>query len=528
MPFGFKHSNRSKQALLNEESAQNPSIPSSGTSQGPFSSDELDPFQQPNPPNPQQPYNQTQTSAPESSDPRSFQHSPSSGPSRSQSTRYSSSAYQHGSPNSQSGASVDDLQLEGHRLQEQQRQEQQQQQHQQLLQQRSENQRYSQPAPTSQPVEHKKSKSIFDRMRSGRENRLSQEIKTPPTSYSNSTGLSRRLSKRQENPPPIRTVQQQQQQSSSLDQRLSSARNSSRSQLPSPQESSENNGSDLDTHLIRETDQQSPQSSPATQELGQHQTIRAVESEAEPTVYSVNEDGHHQYQQPTQPQQTAYVGQYQSDSGVQVHYEIQNQGQPQHHLSLQPGFNPHDPYRQQNPETVSQLSYDSPVDQRDEPQRPPSVQSNGQSPTSFGPPRVQQYPDRTTSIQGPRPLSQVTAMAPPTGASQQNRRSADPKSMQGLQGQAETREAPPSYTRGQTFPGNQPPTPGLSPLPPPGNSQGPNYRGGPPQRDQYGAAAGSGEQGRSTPPPQPPGPDVADAYKELRKLKNQDFRSVRI
>lgn len=108
-------------------------------------------------------------------------------------------------------------------------------------------------------------------------------------------------------------------------------------------------------------------------------------------------------------------------------------------------------------------------------------------------------------------------MAPPAGASQQNRRSADPKqTMQSGPGQPESRDGPPpSYTRGQSFPGNQPPTPGLSPLPSSVGNQGPNYRGGPPQRDQYGATGG-GEQGRSTPPPAPPGQDVTEAYRELQ------------
>jgi hypothetical protein len=91
-----------------------------------------------------------------------------------------------------------------------------------------------------------------------------------------------------------------------------------------------------------------------------------------------------------------------------------------------------------------------------------------------------------------------------------------------IPGQPESRDgsgAPPGYSRGQTFSGNQPPTPGLSPLPSAVGTQGqgPNYRGGPIQRDQYGNTGG-GEQGRSTPPPQPVGQDVAEAYKELRKF----------
>jgi hypothetical protein len=116
-------------------------------------------------------------------------------------------------------------------------------------------------------------------------------------------------------------------------------------------------------------------------------------------------------------------------------------------------------------------------------------------------------------------------MGPPAGSSQQNRRSnTDSKNLQGMiPGQPESRDgssAPPSYTRGQTFPGNQAQPPGGNPLPAAVGTQGqgPNYRGGPPQRDQYGNTGG-GEQGRSTPPPQPAGQDVAEAYKELRKSR---------
>ncbi|EPE25891.1 hypothetical protein GLAREA_01803 [Glarea lozoyensis ATCC 20868] len=360
-------------------------------------------------------------------------------------------------------------------------------------------------------------------MRAGRDNRLSQELKSPPTSYTNNSGLSRRLSKRQENPPAIRTVQQQQQQTSPLEDRSLHSARQSRSQLPSPQESSEHS-SDIDPFQIQESDQAHPQHSP--QEIGQHQTIRAVLNEQDPAVFTQSEDDHSQFA-PAPPPHSPHVSyHHHPESGAQGQYELQNQTPPQQSYNLQPGFNfSNDPYRQPNPETVSQLSHDSPIEQVQEQQRPASVQSNGQSPTSFN--NRSQYPDRTTSIQGslqaPRPLSQVAGpMGPPAGSSQQNRRSnTDSKSLQGMNpGQPESREGgsnPPGYSRGSTFPGNQPPPPGLSPLPSAVGTQGqgPNYRGGPPQRDQYGNTGG-GEQGRSTPPPQPPGQDVAEAYKELQ------------
>ena len=107
-------------------------------------------------------------------------------------------------------------------------------------------------------------------------------------------------------------------------------------------------------------------------------------------------------------------------------------------------------------------------------------------------------------------------MAPPAGASQPPRRGADSKqALQGAQGPPDSRDGPPPGYR-QQFPGNSTPTagPGQSPLPPP--NQGPDYRGGPPQREQY-SRPGGGEQGRSTPPPAPAERDVNDAYKELCK-----------
>ncbi|KAG9234844.1 hypothetical protein BJ875DRAFT_375542, partial [Amylocarpus encephaloides] len=392
------------------------------------------------------------------------------------------------------------------------------------------------------PAEHKKSKSIFDRMRAGRENRLSQELKQGSAPYSNSSGLSRRLSKRQDHPSPIRTAQHQ---TGSVDQRLHSARDS-RSQLPSPHENSE-----LDPfQQIRESPHETPHGAP--QELGQHQTIRAVQSDSEPIVYANEDDHHHHYPPPPPPPppHSGHLSYHQNlEAGAQVQYEIQgqapyeiqnqgqyeiqNQGHPQQQQpGLQPGFAFHDPYRQPNPETVSQLSHDSPVEPREEQQRPISVQSNGQSPANFTSRPNSQFPDRTTSIQGPRPLSQVapSAMAPPTGNSNQNRRSADPKS--GLPSGSQSGDsAPPGYPRGQpqSFSGNPPPS--LSPLPSAVGTQGqgPNYRGGPPQRDQYGAAGG-GEQGRSTPPPQPAGQDVGEAYKELqikyKKVKGLYFEKT--
>lgn len=500
MPFGIhKHSNRSKQALNDTSSAVQGTAPpqNEAPSSASFASgtaDEARTIQVPTfnqqPRTDAPPYVVTQSATPEIEQ-RTYQRSGDL-PARSQSTRYPSASYPQTPPLAQAVSSADDLSLDGRKPHQQGRQI---------------------PAQAqAPPADQKKSKSLFDRMRSSRT--PEQKPSTTPTqaSYNNTTGLARRLSKRQENPPVIRTVQQR----NSLDQqqRLDwQSAQDSRSHLPSPQEGNEDEG-ELDPYLIRGSDQ--TDSHNIVQGLGLQQTIRPVQSDSEPPqVYTSNED--ELYYSPQNQQQPPSPIHYQQPEAFQQNYQQQTQSYHQQLLDARPNSLLIDnQFRQQNPETVSQLSYDSPVEQREE-QRPTSVQSNGPSPTSGYTQQRQEYPARTTSIQNPRPLSQHTAMAPPTGASQQNRRTADPKqTLQTAQGQGEARDGPPpSYQ--QQFPRAQPPTPGASPLPPPVGQQGPNYRGGPPQRDQYGPTGG-GEQGRSTPPPAPGERDVNDAYKELCEL----------
>ena len=492
MPFGInRHSNRSKQAL-NETAAQGTATPSSG---GSGSAAELDSSASPIFPETtqlqafsQQPRSdvQTLTSQPTALDSDRQQKS-GDRPARSQSTRYASAYQPQGY---HPGGSADDLTLDSRKHQQQG------------------GAQLSQP-PATEPT--KKSKNIFDRMRSG--SSRSSEQKPPPQapSYNNTAGLARRLSKRQETPPVIRTVQQR----NSVDQqRLDwSAGQDSRAHLPSPQEGSEDEGQ-LDPYLIREAGSGTPY---IALNEGGLQSIRPVQEETESPLLSADET-HRQQFEAHQQHLREQAQQYHSELDSQPYYQPQNPGQPQ--VNIDPSaLIISDPYRQ-NPETVSQLSYDSPTEQE---LRPVSGQSNGQSPTGYVSQR-QEYPNRTTSIQASRPLSQYGAMAPPPSGSQQGRRPGDSKQTlpgngQGQgQGQPESREGPPpTYTRGQ-FPNAQPPTPGLTPVPPPVGAQGPNYRGGPPQRDQYGPQGG-GDQGRSTPPPAPADRDVNDAYKELCKSK---------
>jgi hypothetical protein len=496
MPFGIhKQSNRSKQAL-NEQGTATPASSGSGSLENFAGTEEARTTtsqpQAPFTPQPQPPRAdpQPQTILVPDIDYRIQQKSGADLPTRSQSTRYTSPYL----PAVQAqGGSADDLGLDARKYQQQQQQ--------------------AGPTTLQAPaaVEPKKSKSLFDRMRSS-SSRTSEQKAPPQTqaSYNNTAGLARRLSKRSEVPPVIRTVQQR----NSLDQqqRLDwQSAQDSRTHLPSPQEGNEDDSS-LDPYLIRGPEQEAHH--PFSPADFQHQTIRSVPSDSEQLAYTPDDDQRQNFEAQQHPHNHHHQH---SESSSQIYYQSQSPSQPQPQVNIPQGsLVIGDQYRQQNPETVSQLSYDSPIDQqREEQQRPTSVQSNGVSPIGFATQR-QEYPSRTTSIPaGSRPLSQYTAMAPPTGASQPNRRPADPKQSAPGQSQPESQNngPPPNYSRGQ-FPNNQPPAAGMNPLPAPVGPPGPNYRGGPPQRDQYGATGG-GEQGRSTPPPAPGDRDVNDAYKEL-------------
>lgn len=500
MPFGFKHNNRSRQAL-NDPSQGTPTSSGSGGSlenlaapndtrnqhQGHPAANQ----QQPRP-EAQQPYN-----APNIVPDIDYraQPKPAEIPTRSQSTRYSTS-YQHPLPPPPQTGSSDDLGLRAYQQQGGARTAQ---------------------APA---VETKNKKSIFNRMRSsGRNSESSSSSSKPPPQapYNNTAGLARRPSKK-ENPSIIRTAPHTAQRESGAEKVDWQFPPDPRTHLPSPQEAHEDG---LDPYLIREPEQKHSQTG-LKEETHQQPTIRPVQSECEGPVYSTEED-HQQFEAQQHLREQQIHHHQHSESSSQNYYPSPSQTH-QPHLSISPtSVNASESYR--NPETVSQLSaYESPTEPQQE-QRPVSVQSqNGQSPTSH--PQAREYPNRTTSIplQGPRPLSQhLGSMAPPGGASVRGRAQDTKNQSNQGQGQSESRDGPPpNYSRGNFPSGAQPPTPGLSPAPPAATV--PNYRGGPPQRgDQYAA----GEQGRSTPPPAPSERDVNDAYKELltkyKKVKGLYF-----
>jgi hypothetical protein len=111
------------------------------------------------------------------------------------------------------------------------------------------------------------------------------------------------------------------------------------------------------------------------------QSIRPVQEETESPLHSAEEEHRLQFEA-HQQHLREQAQQYHSELDSQPYYQQQNPGQLQVNIDSS-NLIISDTYRQ-NPETVSQLSYDSPTEQE---LRPVSVQSNGQSPTVYSPQR---------------------------------------------------------------------------------------------------------------------------------------------
>ncbi|KAK7736222.1 hypothetical protein SLS53_007057 [Cytospora paraplurivora] len=185
-----------------------------------------------------------------------------------------------------------------------------------------------------------------------------------------------------------------------------------------------------------------------------------------------------------------------------------------------------------NPETISQLSHDSPANDGEHHASSSNVQSTAASPAVRYSANLQDLPARTSSLQPfpqqsvPQPQQQQQqetahqqeqhqpTMAPP-GGGPQTRGSQDTE--KSLRGSSESHTgAPPSYRHSQH---SQQPSSNMNPLPAvPQSAQGqnPNYRPSSLQaREQFDGAA---EQGRNSPQPSE---DPEKAFKDLlTKYKN--------
>lgn len=176
--------------------------------------------------------------------------------------------------------------------------------------------------------------------------------------------------------------------------------------------------------------------------------------------------------------------------------------------------------RLRNPETISQLSYDSPGADGDQ-QTSSNVQSTATSPAVRYSAHVQDLPSRTSSLQ---PLShqgvqqqeegqlqeqqqqQQPHMAPPAGGPPQARGSQDTE--KSLRGSSDMHAGPPpSYRHSQQPPNNMNPLPAV---PQGAQGQNSNFRQSSMQDRQ--TFDGAGEQGRNSPQPSE---DPEKAFKDL-------------
>ncbi|KAK3313506.1 hypothetical protein B0H66DRAFT_577506 [Apodospora peruviana] len=329
-------------------------------------------------------------------------------------------------------------------------------------------------------------------------------------SYANQSGLDRRSSKRVSQPPPIRTGVSQ----ISLEQPPDWQNQAPLSQ-PSPLQGI---GEFRDSYIVNPDQELHLQNPHDTQ----HPTIRPVHpTDSESSPYSADEIGYHQHQShiqqqghiPPEPQHQQYGGQVVFDPSQQQ-YHILNTQQVQYQGGNQPVISGHlgNP-QQQNPETVSQLSRESPVTDSDQ-RSATNVQPSQASPAASYTLQTQDLPvhQNPPSAQPQTPQQQQQqAMPPPAGGPPPPRRSQETEKAQPPGG------PPPSYRQSQQ--------PSMNPLPQPPSAvgQNPNYprvagRDGP----QY---DGPGDiQGRNSPQPSASdrgGEDPEKAFKELlTKYKN--------
>ena len=390
---------------------------------------------------------------------------------------------------------------------------------------------YSQQQPP--PAQPPKAKQSTRRLIKNILNPRGQDFSPPAqnsSQFGGVPGLARRNSKRVSLPPPypptIRTGISQ----VSLDQQQQlDWQNQGPPTQPSPLQGV---GDFHESYVIEDSDQALHLQH--TQDI-QPPTIRPVPaSDAETSLYSAEDTGYRQHRGHVQShsqipadlqhqqyaQQVFEAGPHQQQQQQQQQYQFPNQHQHQHQQAQYQGGNQQlfpghlgNP-QQQNPETVSQLSQESPVadsDQRSATNIPAQTLQTSSPGVSY-PPQTQDLPGRQNppaAAQAPAPQQQTMA-PPPPGGPPPARRSQEAEKMRD-QAQPPPGPPPPSYRQSQQ--------PNMNPLPQPPNAgpPNPNFRASnvPPERQQF---EGQGDiQGRNS--PQPPssdrGEDPEKAFKDL-------------
>ncbi|KAG7051303.1 S-adenosylmethionine-dependent methyltransferase-like protein [Colletotrichum scovillei] len=271
---------------------------------------------------------------------------------------------------------------------------------------------------------------------------------------------------------------------------------------PTPPSSYDNTGG-----LARRPSKRNPDSN--------RNSIRYVPTDFDNTPYEEADYGDRQ------PQQIPTV-QEQQQHGQQPAYDPSQQQYQQQYSNQQPGqyqAGPPTIYTShlgagshQNPETVSQLSHESPITDSDA--LSANVHSNQTSPavryavqTTDSPLPSTLPPAQQGGSQAQQQQSQQQNMAPPSGGPPPNRRSQETE--KALRSQVDASAGPPGYRQSQTMP------------PTTGSANAAFRPGGAADSRQFEGA--TGEQGRNSPQPSNPDRDGTDPdkFKELlTKYKN--------
>ena len=401
-------------------------------------------------------------------------------------------------------------------------------------------QQQQQPPPQGQPAPEKRStrkliKGIFSGSSRGASDQQHHHhgisighSHSHQQSYDNTSGLARRPSKRVSNPPTpsIKTTFSQIAPDRSsgpaattpLAQTPAQAHQAQQSFHPNP--SPLQNVDEVEDYYTGHESNIEPPSQTSRVSLN-HNSIRQVSGEIDEPLYEeVPYRPQHQQQAPPQPHVQVHPGDQQHqqnryDKGAYDQTSLQNSQQqslppppsqqypfpnPQQQAQYQQGGDPRilpshlGPSHQQNPETVSQFSHESPITDSD--QRSAHLQSASTSPAVKHSVYVQNQ--GSTPSLPPAPVQQTTpqpqqpsGMAPPGGGPPPSRRQDSEKSGRGPADASGG--PPPAYRHSQSMNTMSP----LPPVPPQVGGQPANYRGDrPPQFDGQ-----AGDQGRNSPQP---------------------------
>jgi hypothetical protein len=347
------------------------------------------------------------------------------------------------------------------------------------------------PSPV-EPPKKSKSRNFFRPFSSKSHRTHDQPGQQQPQSSQNSNlaSLGRRISRRQAATPQDLALQQNN-SIERLQQQGDWQSSPSSGTISSPHEAAED---DLDPYLIRGEEVEHPQALAYDPRLGL--TVRVVEDSHISQQYQQYQD-QQQIHSPQQynPPQYQIISQHNTPISLEQNLEYTTQASPQQPGQYQQQQNlgsftsQNQQYRSpQNPEIVSQLSHDPPLESDE--QRPPS----GQGSQGYN---TQSYSSLRTSIQeprGPPQLQHQSSMGPPPPQAAQGRKSTETKAAM----QGDGRGPPSGYNQSAfaTPPQGAPPLNLHSPLPPIPGQQPPNYRNSQLQRE-YSAGV---PEGRSTPP----------------------------